>query len=129
MQRSAHLFGRWLTRHWTDLDMDNARLTINQSLSQTREGGWFFKSPKNKSSRRTTTLPAALVAALEEHRDRQQRIRDLFGPDYPNFNLVLPLPDGTPWPLDRSTDARLNDELARKAFDFMTCGTRMLPNC
>jgi integrase len=68
--------GELLAIRWTDLDLDNARLTINQSLSQTREGGWFFKSPKNKSSRRTITLPAALL-----------------------------LPDGTPWPPDRFTDA------------------------
>lgn len=63
--------GELLAIRWTDLDLDNARLTINQSLSQTREGGWFFKSPKNKSSRRTITLPAALVDALREHREHQ----------------------------------------------------------
>jgi integrase len=97
--------GELLAIRWTDLDLDNARLTINQSLSQTREGGWFFKSPKNKSSRRTITLPAALVDALREHRERQQRIKDLFGPGYPKYDLVIPLPDGTPWPPDRFTDA------------------------
>jgi integrase len=97
--------GELLAIRWTDLDLDNERLTINQSLSQTREGGWFFKSPKNKSSRRTITLPAALVAALREHRDRQQRNKDLFGPDYPKHDLVIPLPAGAPWPPDRFTDA------------------------
>ena len=50
-------------------------------------------------------MPAALVDALREHRERQQRIKELFGPDYPNYDLVIPLPDGTPWPPDRFTDA------------------------
>jgi integrase len=31
--------------------------------------------------------------------------RDLFGPDYPKYDLVIPLPDGTPWLPDRFTDA------------------------
>jgi integrase len=97
--------GELLAIRWTDLDLDNEPLTINQSLSRTREDGWFFKSPKNKSSRRTITLPAALVAALREHRERQQRNRDMFGPDYPNYYLILPLPDGTSRPPDRFTDA------------------------
>ena len=28
----------------------------------------------------------------------------MFGTDYPNHDLVCPLPDGTPWPPDRFTD-------------------------
>ena len=97
--------GEILGVRWSDLDLDNSRLTVNQSLGQTREGGLFFKSPKNKKSRRTIALPEILVSALNDHRASQQKIKDLFGSDYPNFDLVIPLADGTPWPPDRFTDA------------------------
>ena len=97
--------GEVLALRWSDLDLENARLTVNQSLTETREGGLLFKSPKNKSSRRTIALPPMLVDALKEHRAKQQKTRELFGADYPSYDLVLPLPDGTPWPPDRFTDA------------------------
>ena len=97
--------GEALGLRWSDLDLENARLTVNQSLTETREGGLLFKSPKNKSSRRTIALPPMLVDALKEHRAKQQKTRELFGADYPSYDLVLPLPDGTPWPPDRFTDA------------------------
>jgi integrase len=123
--------GELLAIRWADLDLDNERLTINQSLSQTREGGWFFKSPKNKSSRRTITLPTALVDALREHRERQQRIRDLFGPDYPSMILsfrCLTAHRGRRIALLMRT-SRLHGGSAQKAFDFTTYGTHMLLNC
>jgi hypothetical protein len=39
------------------------------------------------------------------HRANQDKIRKLFGPDYPKFDLVMPLADGTPWAPDDFTDA------------------------
>lgn len=123
--------GEILGVRWSDLDLDSARLTINQCLEQTREGGFFFKSPKNKKSRRTIALPEILISALKDHRESQQKIKDLFGSDYPKFDLVIPLPDGTPWPPDRFTDAYLLSHAvwAHGAFDFMTCGTHTHRNC
>ena len=72
--------GELLAIRWTDLDPDNTRPTVNQSLSQTREVGCFFKSLKNKSSRRTITPPAALVDALREHREHSPSLN----PDDPS---------------------------------------------
>jgi integrase len=97
--------GELLAVRWSDLDFENARLTVNQSLAQTREGGLFFKSPKNKSSRRTIALPDVLMSALIDHRADEHKIKSLFGADYPNFDLVLALPNGMPWAPDRFTDA------------------------
>ncbi|MBV8551266.1 MAG: site-specific integrase [Acidobacteriaceae bacterium] len=80
-------------------------MTVHQSLEQTRAGGARFKSPKTKRARRTIALPQILVAALQEHLNRQQRNRESFGNDYPPHDLVILLADGTPWPPDRFTDA------------------------
>lgn len=95
--------GEILGLRWSDLDLNNFRLTVNQSLGQTRAGA-HFKEPKNKKSVRTIALSETLVTAIKAHAKRQQRIKDLFGTDYPKHDLVMPLPDGTPWPPDRFTD-------------------------
>jgi integrase len=95
--------GEILGLRWSDLDLDNSRLTVNQSLEQTR-AGIHFKSTKNKKSRRTIALPPTLISAIKEHRISQDKNKELFGSDYPNLDLVCPLPDGNPWPPDRFTD-------------------------
>jgi integrase len=97
--------GEVLALRWSDVDLDRSKLTVQQSVTQTRSGGLIFKAPKNRSSRRTISIPRVLVDALVEHRQKQEAIKNLFGPDYPNLNLVVPLPDGHPWAPDRFTDA------------------------
>ena len=59
--------GEILGLRWSDLDLDHARLTVNQSLGQTR-AGIHFKSTKNKKSRRTMALPETLISAIKDHR-------------------------------------------------------------
>lgn len=100
--------GEILGLRWSDLDLDNSRLTVNQSLGETHEGGLCFKPAKNKKSHRTIALPDCLVSALKEHRASQQTAKNLFGPDYATFDLVMPLPDGTPWPPDDFTDSYIS---------------------
>lgn len=97
--------GEILGLRWSDIDFENSRLTVNQALGQTRAGGLKFKPTKNKKSHRTIALPDCLIAALLEHRANQDKIRKLFGPDYPKFDLVMPLADGTRWAPDDFTDA------------------------
>ncbi len=99
--------GEILGTRWSDLDLVNSSLTVNQSVCQTRSRGVFFKAPKKKKSQRTISLPEILVIALREHRSKQAKERELFGPDYQDFDLVLPMPDGNPWAPDRFTDAYL----------------------
>jgi integrase len=93
--------GEILGIRWSDLDFENSRVTVNQSVSETRKDGVFFKSPKRKKSRRTITLPAILIAAIREQQKHQQEFKNMFGPDYKDFDLVMPNPDGTPWAPDR----------------------------
>jgi integrase len=94
--------GEILAIRWSDLDLEHSRLTVNQSVSQTRKQGVFFKSPKKKKSRRTITLPAILMDAIREQQKEQQRHKELFGPDYQD----LP---------DRFTDAYMAFARSRNA--------------
>jgi integrase len=107
--------GEILAIRWSDLDLEHSRLTVNQSVSQTRKQGVFFKSPKKKKSRRTITLPAILMDALREQRIQQQRHKELFGPDYRDLDLVFAMPDGSVWAPDRFTDAYMAFARSRKA--------------
>jgi integrase len=62
--------GEMLALRWQDIDGD--RMRIERSLEQTKAGGLRFKSPKTKTSRRTISIPPAVVAELRGHRKAQQ---------------------------------------------------------
>lgn len=97
--------GEILGLRWRDLDLDSCRLTVHQALEQTRASGVHFKTPKTARSRRTITIPKILVDVLAQHRKQTDERRRLFGADYLDADLVIALPDGSPWPPDRFTDA------------------------
>jgi integrase len=85
--------GELLALRWSDIV--NGCAIISRSLTQTR-AGLMFKGTKTERPRRVV-LPASAVAALEEHRTRQDEFRRKFGPDYrADLDLVFANPDGTP---------------------------------
>jgi integrase len=65
--------GELLALRWKDVDLDGARLRVEQSLEQTKLG-LRFKSPKTKHGRRAITLPASVVIELRAQRAKHQRI-------------------------------------------------------
>jgi integrase len=64
--RSAECFGL----SWRQVDLEGARLTVNQTLWRT-PGGWELTSPKTKNSRRTLQLAAEVVEILRTVKSRQ----------------------------------------------------------
>lgn len=91
--------GEILGLRWSDLDLIGARLQVNQSLEQTKDG-LRFKTPKTNRSRRTLALPALIVEALRVHYVEQAKERLSLGPAYHTNNLVCARADGSPWPPD-----------------------------
>ncbi len=60
--------------HWSDVDLDKGTLRITRGLQ--RAGGALQELPtKTRRSRRTVPLPAVVLQALREHRDRQDEER------------------------------------------------------
>ena len=59
--------GELLALRWKDVDLDGAKLHVEQSLEQTKRGGLVFKAPKTRHGRRTITLPSSTVAELRAH--------------------------------------------------------------
>jgi integrase len=85
--------GEVLALRWPDIE--EGRVTIARSLSQTRDG-LVFKSTKEENIL-VIGLPPSARAALELHRKKQDEFRAQFGADYRNdLDLVFANPDGTP---------------------------------
>ncbi len=86
--------GEVLALRWPDIE--NGRVTIARSLSQTKKEGLIFKSTKEENVL-VIGLPPSTLAALEVHRKRQDEFRTQFGPAYRNdLDLIFANPDGTP---------------------------------
>jgi len=68
-----------LALRWRDVDLDGGKLTIEQSLEETRGQGIRVKAPKTRRGRRTISLPAATVAELRQHWREQQEQRLAMG--------------------------------------------------
>jgi integrase len=87
--------GELLALRWRDVDLDGARLRVEQSLEQTK-AGLRFKAPKTKHGRRTVSLAASVVSELRAHRKQQQEQRLRLGIGKPSDDaLVFPKWDGT----------------------------------
>ncbi len=97
--------GEVLAQRWSDIDFEANTLLVAQSLEETKTKGLRFKIPKGKK-RRVITMSPVLAEALKIHREEQKSKCKLLGIQYRNdLDLVNPLPDGSPWPPDRFTDA------------------------
>jgi len=67
--------GELCALRWQDVDLDSAKIKVEQSLEETRKGGLRFKSPKSARGRRSISLSPAVVAELRAHWKAQQERR------------------------------------------------------
>jgi integrase len=88
--------GELLALRWADVDLDAAKLRVEQSLEETT-AGLRFKTPKTKHGRRSISLPSSVVTELRGLRKTQaaQRLALGLGKDADGA-LVFRHPDGTP---------------------------------
>lgn len=87
--------GEALGLRWRDLDLDRSRATIVQTVVASRK----ISEPKSDRGRRTIALDAETIAALRDHRTRQEEERQLLGASYDDLDLVFAGEDGAPiWP-------------------------------
>jgi integrase len=87
--------GELLGLTWLALDLEGARLTVDQQLLPTA-GGVSFGPPKSSRSRRTIALDPGTVDALREHREAQLLERAFAGEAYVDRDLVFADPLGAP---------------------------------
>ena len=69
--------GEALGLKWEDMDFDMGKLSVRRSLQSEKGVGFVLVEPKTARSRRTVYLAPGTIAALKEHRRRQQEERRL----------------------------------------------------
>jgi integrase len=97
---------------WADVDLDEARLSVRQTLAYVGTTA-TISEPKTGSSRRLVTLAPETVDALRTHKARQAEDRLAIGPGYATLDLVFAHVDGTP--LNPATVSRRFDTLVKEA--------------
>ena len=85
--------GEVLALRWRDIDLTARSLSVTQTLEETHDDAGHalplaFKAPKTDRSRRSISLPALTVEALERHHIRQNEGRLKAGPAYDDQGLV-----------------------------------------
>lgn len=96
--------GELLGLRWSDLDLNAGTLTVNQSIERIK-GALTFKAPKTKTSRRSITLPALTIQALQEHRAVQAQERLKLGLGRDPRGVVFTRAGGQPLDPDSLTKA------------------------
>ncbi|MEV4612875.1 tyrosine-type recombinase/integrase [Kitasatospora sp. NPDC049258] len=88
--------GELLGLHWEDLDLDSGTASIRRTLQRTRTRGLTTLPTKTISSERRIALPAACVASLRQHRDRQAHEKRQASAEWVDNGLVFTRPNGHP---------------------------------
>jgi len=87
--------GELLGLRWSDIDFVLGTASIQQTIY--RLGSTIlFKEPKTARGRRSVALPAPLIDALREHRERQAKMQRALGSEYEDLGLVFCQPNGKP---------------------------------
>lgn len=81
---------------WANVDAEAGVVRVRQSVQRPKGGGWRFKVPKTKRSRRQIAVSDEVMAVLHAHRARQLQERLLVGPAWTDLDLVFPPMVGTP---------------------------------
>jgi integrase len=87
--------GELLGLRWQDVDLDDARVSIRQTLVSV-DYALHFSEPKTKRLRRTIGIDPATVAALRAHLTRQHAERLAWGSVWKDTGLVFTQEDGSP---------------------------------
>ncbi|MEU9130698.1 site-specific integrase [Kitasatospora sp. NPDC048540] len=105
--------GELLGLRWEDLDLDAGTASIRRTLQRTRTGGLTTLPTKTVNSERRIALPAACIASLRAHHDRQAREKQQAGAEWVDRGLVFTRSDGHP--IESATLTRNFNALLRRS--------------
>lgn len=90
--------GEMLALTWNDIDIDRSTFGVYRTWDK-RGDRYELKEPKTRRSRRVVVIPGITNEALRVHRQQQTRLREELGAAYCTTygDLVVCMPDGTPW--------------------------------
>jgi integrase len=87
--------GEILGLRWSDVDLEDAKLTVRQTLTYT-DGQFIYNEPKTKESTRVISISDYLVQAFRKHQLKQKEIKLALGEGYQDHGLVVATKYGTP---------------------------------
>lgn len=85
--------GEILGLKWSDINLKESKMTINNNLVSTMAGA-VFTTPKTSKSCRTLELSEGIVTLLKKHSLEQRENRMKLGTEYYDKDLVCCYPDG-----------------------------------
>lgn len=87
--------GEALGLRWQDIDLVNGVLEVRNQI-QMIDGQLRLTGLKTERSRRSLVLTSGTLEALKKHREIIDQIRNAYGIDWKENNLVFPSTDGSP---------------------------------
>ncbi len=88
--------GEALGLRWDDVDLEARTLHVDRALQRIAGAGLQLVEPKTKKSRRTLSMPDAVVRALRAHRIRQTEERIFAGAAWVDSGLIFTTLEGRP---------------------------------
>lgn len=88
--------GETLGLKWSDINFETGHIHVQRSLARTKENGLFFKSVKTESSDRIVVVSDYVINLLNEHQQRQQKLKNKLGVSFIEHDLVNCTFDGKP---------------------------------
>ena len=75
--------------HWNDVDLNNATVSVNRSLTYSSTKGMIFQEPKTKGSKRKIPIPITVVMALKHYKKQQEWYVNTVGDVYEDDGQLL----------------------------------------
>jgi integrase len=81
--------GELLGLEWKNVDLENRKISVVQSLQRIRNKGLKFKKPKTKSSKRMITISNEVVKVLKKLKQKQNKLKLRYEKYYSKRDLVF----------------------------------------
>lgn len=86
---TAMRLGEVLALRWANVDIQRSEISIVETESRTRDGGWTIAPPKSAASTRTISVPRSLMTELQRHRHAQIEHRLSYDERWHEHDLVF----------------------------------------
>jgi len=85
-----------LALRWSDIDLILCQLSVTRALHQLRDGSLIFRQPKTAKGCRLISLSPSTAIVLRQHREQQEKTRQVLGLTLTDDYLVFCKVDGKP---------------------------------
>ena len=75
---------------WNDIDLEKGIINIKHSVydkPKDKDGRWYIGTTKTLSGQRTIYIGDTLKTALTNYKERQEKLKELYGKDYKYYHL------------------------------------------